>query len=461
MRKILSILFMLSLVLTATAQGTYQTFFNKGEALYKEAQTLYAQRNTGYKTKCTQAIANYKQAKLKTKTASQIQTCNARISACQKLMNKSLPSKTVTPAPSSGSTGTRPTVRESDLPDSKAITITDLLFANADEDGELITEYGARLTTNMQYLKAKVIFNNNVAAARNHIDIRVKIYDPDGDLEGSNGSYTFDDYLRADGEYKRNDFDITVGWGNKNGNGYRTGTYRYEIWIGSTCMFSKSFYVNQAATQGGSSSATATAARGMAGSQWRAILKRCVDNPSRTFGGDPYKGGMANNDCQGYGMYYWKESQSVYFGKWNNGERHGYGVHVCGPSYYICGKDDANIFVGRYDNSSIADNKGTLYDERGNLLYYGSFENGKPTDEYPSSGNWSEFKFECVECGDGNYYIGETYKGNRHGFGVYIWKNNDFWIGNWKEDRRSGAGIYVYANGNTQSGTWDGDTRTN
>lgn len=467
MKRLLTLLLMLGIFLSpalAQQSGTYQSYYNKGTALYNEANGLYKKRNAGYKAKCNQAINYFKLAKGKTKVQAQINACNSMISKCQKLRDKPIPVP-VPPVPD-------PPLNEDKIPDYEAITVTDIEFANADEDGELLSEYGSVITTNTQYLKAKIHFKNNVRKARNHIDIRVKLYEPGGKLStASHDTYTFDDYLRADGDYKSNDFDYTIGWGNKSGSSYVAGDYRYEVWIASTLMFSKNFTVYRASSSGSGSGGSrldndnsSTRARGMQDDSWRRILARTVENPSRTFGsspGDPYKGGLYNNDCQGFGMYEWRESQSFYFGKWNDGERNGYGVHVCGPNYYVCGKNDAAIYVGNYDNGSVADGKkATLYDERGNLLYYGTIENGQPAGAYPSTGNWNEFKFECIECGDGNYYIGETYKGDRHGFGIYIWKNKDFWIGYWSNDKRKGSGMYVYYNGNVQTGTWDGDTRT-
>lgn len=471
MKKLLTLILMLGLFLTPVlAQGTYQSLFGKGQKLYNEASALYEQGNAAWKTKCDQAKNNFRLASQKTKVQSQIAKCKEMMRKCDVLKSKPLKTKK-NPNPGNGTVPPRTGNRggsnsESNIPNSQALKIVDVEFCDADKEGNNLSEYGARLFSNMQYLKAKVYFNNTVKEAR-RIDILVKLYRPDGTMAGgSEGNYTFDDFLRTDGQYKQGDYDITVGWGNESGSSYSPGDYRYEIWVGSKKMFTKEFTVFQASNNNShsnnhSNAQSGNGGRGMQGSAWRTILQSAVENPSRTFGGDPYKGGLYNNDCQGFGAYFWKESDSFFYGKWNNGLRDGDGIHICGPEYCLCGKNEAAIYVGAYDNGEMATGKATLYDEYGNLLYYGNIENGKPTDTYPSTGNWSEFKFECIPCGDGAYYIGETYKGMRQGFGMYIWKNKDFWMGYWKEDKRKGSGTYVYYNGKIITGTWDGDTRTN
>ena len=186
MKKVITFITMLCLLTTPVmAQATYQSLFNEGKSLYNKAKTQWSNRNSAYKTTCTQAINKFKLAKNKTKSQTEIQTCNKWISTCQTLQNKALPAQEAKPNPNKR------------LPDWQAITITGITFATSDEEGNLTSSYGDRLYSNLQYVKAKVSFRNNVKDARDHIDINVKMYKPDGTLDG-NGSYTFEDYLRAD-----------------------------------------------------------------------------------------------------------------------------------------------------------------------------------------------------------------------------------------------------------------------
>ena len=169
---------------------------------------------------------------------------------------------------------------------------------------------------------------------------------------------------------------------------------------------------------------------------------------------------MYNNDCQDFGAYKWNSSKSMYFGLWDNGERDGEGLHICGEGYHLFDNDDAKFYIGNYSNGSVADGDGTIYDKNGNMIYYGKFQNGKPTGSFISNPTGGKWKFECISYNNGDYYIGETHEGKPRGFGVYVWKNKDFWMGRWNEGKRSGKGMYVYYNGNVQTGRWDGDTRT-
>ena len=261
MKKVITFITMLCLLTTPVmAQATYQSLFNEGKSLYNKAKTQWSNRNSAYKTTCTQAINKFKLAKNKTKNQTEIQTCNKWISTCQTLQNKALPAQEAKPNPNKR------------LPDWQAITITGITFATSDEEGNLTSSYGDRLYSNLQYVKAKVSFRNNVKDARDHIDIKVKMYKPDGTLDG-NGSYTFEDYLRADGNYKKDDFDYTLGWGNKSGKSYTPGTYRYEIWIGTHKMYTAYFTVYQAQAGSSSGSGSASAARGMSNDHWRTVLK--------------------------------------------------------------------------------------------------------------------------------------------------------------------------------------------
>ena len=75
-------------------------------------------------------------------------------------------------------------------------------------------------------------------------------------------------------------------------------------------------------------------------------------------------------------------------------------------------------------------------------------------------GQYKSYKFECIEYTNGNYYIGETKDGKRHGRGVYLWKEGGAWYGYWQEGSRSGRGIYYKPSGGFTLGSWKGDEYT-
>ena len=55
-------------------------------------------------------------------------------------------------------------------------------------------------------------------------------------------------------------------------------------------------------------------------------------------------------------------------------------------------------------------------------------------------------------------YIGETYNGRRHGFGIFVWSNGNVFFGWWKDGARDGDGIVIANNGNITTGSWQVDT---
>lgn len=66
--------------------------------------------------------------------------------------------------------------------------------------------------------------------------------------------------------------------------------------------------------------------------------------------------------------------------------------------------------------------------------------------------------FERTNYTNGNKYWGETYNGQRHGYGIHIWENGDMWFGPWKDGERNGYGAYFDITAHTiQSGKWIGN----
>lgn len=66
--------------------------------------------------------------------------------------------------------------------------------------------------------------------------------------------------------------------------------------------------------------------------------------------------------------------------------------------------------------------------------------------------------FERTNYTNGNKYWGETYNGQRHGYGIHIWENGNMWFGPWKDGERNGYGAYFDITAHTiQSGKWIGN----
>lgn len=187
---------------------------------------------------------------------------------------------------------------------------------------------------------------------------------------------------------------------------------------------------------------------------WLAALKKCLTYTTKTYEHDSYKGELNSNGIRsGLGIYYW-ECGDFHIGRYSSGSRNGMGIYFTETST-INNCPDCVIYVGDW-NDGQKSGTGTCYDKYGNLLYYGEFSNGRPTDAYPSSG-YSIYKFEIKEYTNGNFYIGETKNGERHGMGIFVWKEGGMWYGPWADGERSGYGIYMPYTGSMTTGRWNGD----
>ena len=193
---------------------------------------------------------------------------------------------------------------------------------------------------------------------------------------------------------------------------------------------------------------------------WRELMHKTFDNPSWTYDNGKYRGQL-NNGRNGYGSYWWKDDDDMFFGQYQGGDRDGYGI-------YIIGKDGHNInnckncmfYVGAWSKNQKS-GKGTCYDKFGNLIYYGDFKDDKPVDDYPMADKYKSYKFECIEYDNGNKYVGETKDGKRHGRGIFLWKDGSSWYGRWEDGSRAGRGIYFPYSGSSYTiGTWKADEFT-
>jgi hypothetical protein len=99
---------------------------------------------------------------------------------------------------------------------------------------------------------------------------------------------------------------------------------------------------------------------------------------------------------------------------------------------------------------------GKCYDKKGDLLYFGYFHNEKPIETFPQSYD-ETYKFECIEYNNGDIYLGETFKGSKHGLGIFFWANGAAWYGEWKDGTREGNGIEFLRDGSIKTGRWNGD----
>ena len=118
--------------------------------------------------------------------------------------------------------------------------IKDIEFRNEGEN-DVIDDYGSRLEGDkVKYLCARIIYDGFWSESKT-VDLYVKVFNPDGSMKtGSNSpvGYSF-----KDGNNTINtgtDLKLPlIGWGNKNGGSYHSGTYKYEVWHDDKLLFTK------------------------------------------------------------------------------------------------------------------------------------------------------------------------------------------------------------------------------
>ena len=65
-----------------------------------------------------------------------------------------------------------------------------------------------------------------------------------------------------------------------------------------------------------------------------------------------------------------------------------------------------------------------------------------------------EFHGQGIFRHEGREYVGQYKNHKRHGQGTYTYANGDTYVGGWIKHKYDGQGIYTYANGDTYVGEW-------
>ena len=125
-----------------------------------------------------------------------------------------------------------------------AVKITDVTFANADYDGNIINDYGSTLRTDVEYLTPKLTYQ--VLHKGSPVTIGCKIFSPNGQVltDGdAKSGYYYTAQLPCDTQstctYRM------VGLGNANKTLYKeAGTYRVEFYQDDKCLYKTSFEIH-------------------------------------------------------------------------------------------------------------------------------------------------------------------------------------------------------------------------
>ncbi|MBQ0049992.1 MAG: hypothetical protein KBT12_07145 [Bacteroidales bacterium] len=68
-----------------------------------------------------------------------------------------------------------------------------------------------------------------------------------------------------------------------------------------------------------------------------------------------------------------------------------------------------------------------------------------------------DYAFVSQKFTNGDQYIGEIYKRQRHGYGVYYYADGSIWFGPYNNGVRKGYGVYINAKNELTIGDWDGE----
>lgn len=120
------------------------------------------------------------------------------------------------------------------------LTITDVAFGNVDNDGSIETGYGEKIYSNRSmFISPRITYDGN---SPGEITLYCKMFRPDGSLSTGTSSPSWYSNSRTIYVVKgTNVTQVLSGWGNATKGYWGPGTYRYEIWYDSKCIWSGCF----------------------------------------------------------------------------------------------------------------------------------------------------------------------------------------------------------------------------
>ena len=164
---------------------------------------------------------------------------------------------------------------------------------------------------------------------------------------------------------------------------------------------------------------------------WRENLKNAISTNGRNTDNGIFKG---ENTSDGMGAYLWNNGDT-YIGNFRDNSAYGQGIFIIGSvtdNRNISNCPNAKYYVGSW-SGGVKVGTGRCYDASGKLIYNGEFRDDKPTGSYPSTGNYSAYKFEPIILDNYNKLIGEILNGRLHGYSIIVWQDGRICFSWWKD----------------------------
>lgn len=310
---------------------------------------------------------------------------------------------------SGGAKSTRINIRQKglqeNLSDYDRLEIIDILFADTDNDQNILNNYGNTLYDNTSFLKPKIIYNN-LAQISKTVTLYYKIIMPDGTLKSGSSSpsgYTASGDVNLEGRRKNRSEYTFLGWGSSAKTAYsKIGTYTCEIWCSGRKMFTKKFEIKPQASLSVSTTEVEFEADG--GTKTVSV-----------YGVSSYTTSDTYSWCK-------KNEYSTYF------------TLTCTENQGTSTRQDNSFYVksGGQSIQVIIKQKGKNVAARTEL----------------EKGNWRKAIKNVMYNATKNYengkYKGELYSNSRDGLGVYYWDaDGDSYWGEWSDNTNDGEGIYM------------------
>ena len=191
---------------------------------------------------------------------------------------------------------------------------------------------------------------------------------------------------------------------------------------------------------------------------WKQAINKVIYSEASTYENAVYRGEKSNKGIRnGLGAYFFIADNESYWGDFLHGESNGKGIYIIGKEgdTFFSNCPSCKFYVGGW-SSDMKNGLGKCYDNKGELLYRGYFNDDKPMETFPQSYGSTQ-KFECIEYDSGEIFLGETNKGIKHGLGILFGTKGEAWYGEWKDGIRDGNGIEFQRNGSIKVGRWHGD----